>query len=800
MKKPHRTGLIFLVLALVSAGLILAVRGTPKEREITYLRRGNDLFAQGAYEKARVEYKNAARIMPTDAEIDYRLGLVYEAEGDVNNAFAGYSLAEEQNAHFHPALLKLANYYLAGEQYDQAQKHIDAVLADSPDDPQAHALHAALLLRRKDFQGTLKEARFTLGKDPANITAISVLTGLYAAQGNQPMAIQAVEDGIARNPDSLPLLILKAQLYENSGNYPELSKSYQAIFKLKPKDSFYRVNLADIFLAAGKPDDAEAALRAAVAAEPDDWNMKRRLIVFLGDHRGVDAAEKEIRGYMRTDPKNNAPYFWLADIYVSHNAASRAVTLLEKIISEDPAGAQNLRARVSLARIYFISGHKALAEKMAAFVLQKEPDNPGALFLRANMAFDQGRDQDAVSDLRAILHVQPANKEALQLLSEVFLKQGHTDLAIDTLSQLMEIDPFNYAAEARLAQMYDLNGDSKRALQMLAEVTRAAPQYAGGWESMARIFIGIRDIPKAESAVHTLSALSGQQLTAAFLEGQIQADGGEYGKAIASYIKVVSADPSSPLAEYSLLALVKTEQRRGRLDEAAGYIETLKTGSPYVASLLGKCYATLGKTDRAAAAFDKAIAGNAMDPNPYLARATLYVGDHKTDKALEVLKKAETAIPGDVRAWMMEAQILGDSGRYQEAIRVYEGLLARNPGFDIAANNLASIITDYEYTDPVMLEKAHQLAERFTGASNPLLLDTLGWVYYRQGDLNRALSLTMQAMELGGRIPPQVHYHYGITLLKAGKPREARAELQQAVADETLYPGLKEAKELLKGL
>jgi predicted Zn-dependent protease len=169
------------------------------------------------------------------------------------------------------------------------------------------------------------------------------------------------------------------------------------------------------------------------------------------------------------------------------------VALLEEITSREELSADALDARVSLARIHFVRGDKALAQKMLTFVLQQKPDNAAGLLLRAYTAFDEGRYQDAMPDLRAILHREPKNKEALRLLGEVYLRQRHLDLAIDTLGQLVEAYPLDYAAGVRLAQMYGLNGNNMRALELLSGVTHAAPEYAVGWESMARILIGDSD-------------------------------------------------------------------------------------------------------------------------------------------------------------------------------------------------------------------------------------------------------------------------------------------------------------------
>jgi len=786
--------------SLLLAGLLLTGCGTPEEKEARYLKRGNEFFDRGEYEKARVEYKNAARIKPTEAEPRYRLGLVEEAEGNLRVAFADFLHAEEQDPHFHPTLIKLADYYLVGNQLEQAQKRIDVVLSDLPDDPEGHALRAALLLHQKDYAGTEKEARFALEKDVTNATAYMILTGLYMAQGDLGRTETTIDDGVAHDPHDLSLLTMKARVYEQARDLQKVSDTYKTIFELKPKEKHYRVDLAHIYLKMGKIDDAEATLRAGVAAMPDDEEMEHQLVAFLSDQHGLDAAEHEIQQYIGANPDRDKLSLWLVDLYLQHDAFDRAIALLNQIIEKHTSDQEGFAARTALAHIDYIKGDRKAADALATAVLEKDPNNLDALFIKAQIAFDGGFYESAVADLRTIIRARPKTKEALQLLSATFLQQGHLDLAIDTQNQLVEADPTDIAGRVRLAQLYYTNGDTKHAMDMLFLVTKEQPKYPLGWESTARIAIASKDWATAKTAIDALIGLEGQQMVSAFLQGQLLAATGKPADAIPQYTRVINADPASPLAERALTALIEAYHAAGRMEEAVTYIESLKTRTAAVNTALGQMYLSLNKIDMAAAAFDAALATSPPQQEPYLERAKIFLHDHKTDQAIDILKKGAAVAPADMRAPIMEAEILGSAGRYEEAAALYEDILLHNPGLDIVANNLAELIADYEYTDPVALEKARQAAERFTAAPNPLLLDTLAWVYYRLGNLQQSQILMERAMGTGITLPPQVHYHYGALLLKLGKTEKAKAELQQATVDGANYPGLDDAKKLLTGL
>jgi cellulose synthase operon protein C len=779
--------------------LALAGCGDANQRESKYIRRGMEYLNNGDFEKARIEFKNAAKIKPTDAEVRYRLGLVDEAQGDLRNAFANFSHAAEQDAHYHPALLKIAQYYIAAEQFEQASANLNTVLTDTPDDAEGHALRAALALRHKNLVETENEARLSLQKDPANITAFSVLTGLYAAKGDEAKALETIDAALVRNPGNLSLLQLRVALYLKMNDVDKLGDAYNAIFKLRPHDVHFRTELAGTYLKLKRLDEAEAVLRGGIKDGEDGWPLKQQLVSFLSENRGLDAAETEVRNYIAQSPKKDDLYFWLADLYLRHQSVDRAVDLLQQVISKDDLKVQGLNARTSLARISFSRGDRTLAEKLIAVVLGKAPNNHQALFLRAGMSFEAGQFQSAVSDLRSILREQPNSPDALQMLSEVLLRQGHLDLATDTLNQLVELNPVDPSTRVRLAQLYHINNDNKRALEILDVINKANPTFAVGWETSARVNLDLNNLDAAEVAISQLDKLEKQHMTATFLRGEKLVALKKYEDAIPEFTTVISNDPDVPLAEHALTSLVRTYTQLNRLDAAAHYIQTLKADNPFILTVLGECYLQLKDPTKAALEFDKAVAAKAPRPEPYLDKARLSLALRQVDQAIQALKQGVEAAPYDTQIPMLLADIYGAQGRHQEAIALYEDVLNRNPGFDQAANNMAELIADYQFNDTVALDKARRVTERFQSSTNPLLLDTLGWVYYRQGNQAQAMIYTQRAIAVGN-VPAQVHYHAGVVLQKDNRKEEAKAQLEKAVESGQNYPGIDEAKTLLKSL
>lgn len=788
--------------SFVAVGLVLALTAcdSPEQKEAKFLRRGNALYEAGAFDKAALEYKNAARLKPTDAEPLYRIGLVAEQKGDLRNAFIGFSAAEQQDAHYSPAVLKVAQYHIAAESLDEARKRIDSVLADDPQNAEAHALSASILLREQKFDQAEEEAQKALKIASDNVSATSALVGIYSAQKQPEKALAAVNEGLVHNPKNLALMLLRVALYGATDDLSKVAEAYQSIFKLKPNAPEFRSSLAKVFVKANKIDEAESVLRDGMASMPENWDMKHVLVSFLMEHRSAATAEAEIKKLMQEHPNKDDLYFWLADLYVKSNDIENAGTLLNQVIARGQFSPSALNARAILARLSLQSGKRDVADKLIATVLEKQPDNRPALLVRATLAFQDGYYQNAITDLHTIVQNNPSDRNASQLLAETYLIQGHPDLAVDTMKKVVELDLSDNAARVRLAQMMSLNGDIKQARDLTMLVTKTAPDYALGWEAAARIAIDAQEWLPAGEAIRALDKIDGQHLTASFLEGLVLEKSGKKEEALSRYTEVINADPSSPLASHALTSLMGLYSASGRMEDALQYLQGLNADVPLVSLLLGKTYLATGRPSEAAAVFDRLIETKTSLVEPYLERASLYLSAKMKDQAVETLQKGMEVVPADPRLSLVLAGLFIENEKIQEAFTLYDDLLKRNPDNIVAANNLAELVADYEYKDAALLEKAKQVAERFNASTEPFLLDTLAWVYFRQGKVALAQTIIDRAFSQKKPMPPQAHYHYGMILLGNGQKDKAKEEFGKAVVEGANYPGLDEAKRYEKDL
>src|SRR5205807_6957649 len=134
------------------------------------------------------------------------------------------------------------------------------------------------------------------------------------------------------------------------------------------------------------------------------------------------------------------------------------------------------------------------------------------------------------------------------------------------------------------------------------------------------------------------------------------------------------------------------------------------------------------------------------------------------------------------------------TGDFAKARDSYEKVLALNPNFIPALNNLA-----YIYSEKLNnLDRAGELARkaRELAPAEPSVQDTLGWVLYRQGRYQEAAELLEQsASKLPGK--GEIQFHLGMANYMMGRLDEARVALEKAVAASGDFPGKDEAKSRL---
>jgi Flp pilus assembly protein TadD len=132
-----------------------------------------------------------------------------------------------------------------------------------------------------------------------------------------------------------------------------------------------------------------------------------------------------------------------------------------------------------------------------------------------------------------------------------------------------------------------------------------------------------------------------------------------------------------------------------------------------------------------------------------------------------------------------------------KAREAYEKVLAANPRFAAAANNLAWIYSEHGGDKDKALALARTAKE--VAPDDPRISDTLGWILYKRGQHQQALVLLKES---ASKLPdnPQVQYHLGKAYVQVGDKDGARKALTVAVNSPQAFLGKDDARKALGDL
>jgi tetratricopeptide (TPR) repeat protein len=215
--------------------------------------------------------------------------------------------------------------------------------------------------------------------------------------------------------------------------------------------------------------------------------------------------------------------------------------------------------------------------------------------------------------------------------------------------------------------------------------------------------------------------------------------------------------------------------------------------------LLASMRAQGGNFSEAERLLNQAIELRPDNIGSYLDLIRLLTAQRKLKEAAEFAAGASGKFPDSPDLSRASAIAYDTSGDLKAAQAAYEKILARRPNDLVAANNLAALIADVAPAQNAQLSRARQLAEKFRNSSEPVLLDTLGWVLVRQGNFDDAAVLLEKAVSLAPD-NQQIKFHYAMALKEKGLTKKAKETLTEAVAGTPEYRGLDEARQALAAL
>lgn len=719
----------------------------PDERFQNLLKKADEFEKQGKWEEARVTLLSAVDAKPKNDEGYYRLADALVHLKKFPQAVENYRSALNFNPANREARLRLAAMMLAAKEFERAESDINKLLDGNPKDIDARILKANLLSSSpyKNYAEAKKILEEVLKESPDNTPAIASLADVNLRDGNSKEAEELFSKALSKDSESAPI----------------------------------KMALADLFARQGRLDEAQQMLESLVTSNPESSSLRMLLAEFFAGRGMVGQALEQYEESLKTEPLRHDARDRLYDMYLTRKGLSEENVTKAKNLSLELAKIAPSDSAVKYFKARDLEVDGKLQEALAGYLSVIEVmNNFPPPFRRAGLIeLATGKPSEGLEHLTQAVALMPADVISRLALARTYFAKNDLGQAAEQAKRILDVYPRHLAANIIRADVALLQGDLQTARQVYEFLVKAFPSSPVGYYKLALLEEKAENIPAS----------------------------------IENYKKCLKFDKNVLLPARRMARLIyrqkNAETAATALNELIAQSKDYKAElSVVLAELLGRKEASAAEIAEARKLLQSAIE---MKPNlvdAYIAVARIDAGQGDPEASAKSYKSLVEQQPNNSAYRMMLALTLEQTGKSEEAAEEYRQILSRLPKFAPAANNLAWLMADKLQGN---LDEALRLAligkEGLPQVSG--VTDTLGWIYFLQGQPRSALPYLEDAAQTerqnnpNQEVNPEILYHLAEARFAVQDYDGARETINEILRNgSTHIPKYDKIQQLLKKL
>jgi len=785
MKRSFAT--LFSRLMLLTGLLFLGACDSAEDRLAQHYERGLELLETGSTAQAALEFRNALDINGDFAPARLELAKIYLEQGQAQAALANLIRIVDTDPANSPAQLELARLLLLGGQFEQALSSSEIAVRGMPQNADALAVRGSAHFRMDNLVEAEADADAALAIALRQPTAGAVKAALREREGKLDEALAIIDAFVNDGVDDIGLHLYKLRLHEELGQTAAVGAHLERMTEVFPENVEIWQALVRWYLREGQNDKAEAALRKLVALGAVGDAARSALLRFLMQNKGEDAVRAELEAQI-SEAANKLPIqLELARFDYQTGRIDEAKTLLRNVLGAvaNDDGANSVR--LELSRILLAEKDLSESKRLVDAVISTDAQNSDALAIRAGILAEWGQTEAAVLDLRAALNEAPEDPRLQVLAANVYERNGNPTLAGESHASAVQLSEYTPDIVMGYISFLERTGQGNAIETILTEALNRHPRDRVLLAALGALRLSQQNWDAAlQVAEHlaSIDATQSQLIRATALIGRDQTTEG------ITILEGLAEDLDTAQSIHAIL--VSNYLRNGQRTAAMQYVDRMleeNSESALALRLKATLEALEGNLQLAGGLFEKALQADPENASGYLAYASLLAQNERQDEARQIIKRGIEAASDNLLLHLRYADYALSDGDFNAAIAAYEEAFERQPNSILAANNLASILSDHRADDPEEIERAYSIARRLTGSRNPAFQDTLGWILYLRGNHEESLRHLIPAAE-GLLQNPWARYHVGVALAAVGQQEEARGHLVAALelAEDTPFP------------
>ncbi|MEJ5360218.1 MAG: tetratricopeptide repeat protein [Desulfobacterales bacterium] len=532
----------------------------------------------------------------------------------------------------------------------------------------------------------------------------------------------------------------------------------------RPENAYYYFLAAQGERRAGRLDRAIVLLREAIAAEPDSAFLRRELATLHLQNKEEGQALAVLEELRLRHPEDAAGLILQAGILQSQKKTAEALELYEAVLRLDPKQEQ---VHAAAANLHLERGDLDGAERVLQRMVELFPESYTGHFLLGRLHLARGKPAAAAAAFRRSAQVDPESTEPLFELLKIAREADRGGEAARVVREILERDRDNGRALLEAALLHRAAGETAEAQAILR---RLGERSRGEFEIILHLIQGWVDPRRFEESLFLLEGMlqgAPEQPDLHHLRGFCLFGMKRHGEALEAFRRVT---PASRFHQDASVHIAFILQEQGKGEEARAHLAGLVRSQPQNADL-----------------------------KYYL--ATLHEEARQFEEALELLQQAVAQDEKNARFHFRLGVVHDKMKNKEAAIEAMKRAIELDPKDAAALNYLG-----YTYADlGIHLEEAERLILEALKhkPDDGYITDSLGWVYYKKGEYEKALHTLKKASELV-KDDPVILEHVGDAYLKLGdRPNALRyyqksMEIRQKAPEKEADPDKQKEKEDLQ--
>ena len=483
----------------------------------------------------------------------------------------------------------------------------------------------------------------------------------------------------------------------------------------------------------------------------------------------LDRAIQEYHLALKTDPTSHSVKARLATLYTALGDMSNAL----RFASEASEGAhQDSQLLTQMAGILASGGQGERAVAMLDRAIEIEPTASDPYFTKGLLLLNLKRQQEAEHAIRAGLAQAPESAVGHYHLGRLLLDTGKTEEATASFDRAIAVNAGFEPAYLALASHYESHQDTNRAVAVLRKYLQGVnPKNRDIRHHIVRLHVAAKDFQGAKEELNELLADDPGDLDAQLRLALVLGEEKQYPQAIDQLNNILKARPAElKVRDYLGYLYEEAKQVPQAID---AYTFNIKLDPSYIEGHLhlGVLYYRLKRFPDAVTHLSDAIRLNPKQPEAHIILGLTYLQQEQFTEASRAFEEGISHNPKSADLHFNLGTAYDKLNRFDDVVRVMEAAIRLDPHHADALNYLG-----YSYAERgVKIEQALSLTRQAVALKpdNGYYVDSLGWAFFKSGQLGEALTEIKRAAALVGD-DPVIYEHLGDIYAKQHKLSEAR--------------------------